>query len=106
MTGVVEHLHLGTGLERRVAGLADAEHDPAVAARGDLPLDRQLEVGELIDRDDVAAAGHARERAVYDLPASGHGRLLEPAPAGRRPAVEEQPPSGRALGRRERVRAL
>src|SRR2546422_8288177 len=43
-----------TTLFRSVAVLARAVEDPAVAPRRDVPLERQLEVAELLARDDVA----------------------------------------------------
>src|SRR5690606_22058187 len=83
--------------------LAGAEEDAAVAAGLDHPLEGELEVLELLDGHDVPGLADARERAIHDLPTLRHALLLVAAPAGRRLAVEEQPPAGRLLLGREGV---
>src|SRR2546430_12703346 len=103
---VVQHLHLGGRPVDGVAVLARAVEDPAVAPRRDVPLERQLEVAELLARDDVAGGRDARERAVHDLP-SGRQRVhLEAAPTGGSLAVEQEPPARGALGGRQRIGSL
>jgi hypothetical protein len=47
-----------------VGVLGDAVEDAAVAVWRDAPLERQLEVAELLDRNDVAAVADAGEGAV------------------------------------------
>jgi hypothetical protein len=53
----------------------DAIEDAAVAVRRQLPLERQLEITELVDGDDVAGLTDAGQRAVDRLPPAGQ-RLL------------------------------
>ena len=103
MAGVIKDLHFWSRELGRICGFADAKHDAAVPGRGDPPLDEQLEVDELVDRDQVAAASGPRQRAVDRLPSAWHRRLLESPPAGGACAIEEQAPSSRALGICQRV---
>src|SRR2546425_344052 len=98
MPRVVQHLHLGSGPVDGFVVLARAVEDPAVAPRRDVPLERELEVAELLARDDVAGRRDAGERAVDDLPSGRHRVHLEATPAGSRLAVEQQPPARGALG--------
>src|SRR5258707_14341442 len=115
MTRVVEHLVLVR--DRPFAVLGDEILEAAVAARGDAPVEAQVEVGEALCGHDVSApvrvAGpgrDVRERAVLHHPAVlGEVRLLEAAPARRRLAVEEEAPArlllrGRELVGRRRIR--
>src|SRR5437899_2416492 len=106
MARVVQHLHFGAGPVDGVVVLAGAVKDPAVAPWRDVPLERQLEVAELLARDDVARGRDARERAVHDLP-SGRQRVhLEAAPTGGSLAVEQESPARGALGGRQRIGSL
>ena len=61
-------------------------HDPveqaAVAVRRQLPLERQLEIAEFIDGDNVAGLTDPGERAVDGLPAGGQRLPPIAAPAG------------------------
>ena len=87
---VVEDLVLGAGLVGGAPRLGDAVHDAAVAARGDLPVDLELEVAELLDRADVAALAVEHQDAVGHLPGVGGLVLLVPLPAVQGLAVEER----------------
>src|SRR5690606_4486068 len=81
VTGIVEHLHLGRGLEDVVRRFGATVEDAAVAAGGDAPLEYQLEVVELVAGHDVAAVVGARDEcqgAVTHLPG---GRQVGPAVA-------------------------
>src|SRR6267154_4539724 len=89
--------------------------DAAVRARRNFPLKGQLEIGERISRHEVAAdegpaVGHARyvprrdlfDGAVhYDPVGGGNGVVAHAAPTREGAAVEEQLPTGGALGGRE-----
>src|SRR5437867_10425119 len=103
MPGVVEDLHLRSTPVNGVVVLARPVEDAAVAIRGDLPFERQLEVLELLGGDDVGRPADPRERAVHHLPSRWQGVHLPPPPAGSGLAVEQKPPPGGALGGRERV---
>src|SRR5437879_1288617 len=103
MPRVVQHLHLGSGPVDGFVVLARAVEDPAVAPRRDVPLERELEVAELLARDDVAGRRDAGERAVDDLPSGRHRVHLEATPAGSRLAVEQQSPACGALGGGQRI---
>ena len=102
--GVVQHLHLGSGVPRLRRIFRDAKHDAAVAAGRNPVIELQLEPVELVGGDDVAgASGCPHERAVDHLPARRDGVGAEGAPALRRLAVEQPPPARMLLGRGERV---
>ena len=68
VTGVVEDLHLGSALPHLGADIHHAKDDAAVAAFGDLPLQPQIEIAELVDGDDVAAGSGSRQRSVNHGP--------------------------------------
>src|SRR5687767_5651548 len=96
MPGVVEHLHLRTGEVGLIALLGHPIEDAAVSARLHLPLERQLEVAELIGGNDVAALPDACERAIHDAPSGGHIGPLVPAPSRGRGTIEQRAPLTRA----------
>src|SRR5256885_6939900 len=61
--------------------------------RLDLPFQRQLEVAELVGRDDVAPGADTRQRAILRFPSVGDGRLAVVPPHGAGLAVEQQTPA-------------
>src|SRR5690606_1730855 len=64
VTGIVEHLHLRRTLVNPFVPFLGAVENAAVAARPDLPIENQLEIRVLLDRNEVAARSDPRERAV------------------------------------------
>jgi len=105
MPRVVQYLHLRSAPVDRVVArvLAGAVEDPAVAVLRDVPLERQLEVLELLLRDDVGRGLDSLQRAVHHLPPRRQRIHLPPAPPCRGLPVEQQAPARGALVRRERV---
>jgi hypothetical protein len=89
----------------RFACLGCTVEDAAVATGGDLPLEGELEIPELVDGDDVATLADTRQRAVDDLPSLRYVGAAIAAPAGGGLPVEERPPSSRLLLRRQRAHA-
>ena len=77
-----------------------AIENAGVTARGDLPVDAQFKVGELLSRDDVFGGARLTERAVDHLPLGGHLRHLIAAPCTHVRPVEQQSPPRRLLGDR------
>src|SRR3954469_23132473 len=91
----------------------DAVENAGVDVWRQLPLERQLEISELVDGYDVASLPDASENAINGLPSGSQRRLPVPAPARRRLAIEQQPPAvgsffrGQCIGSRLRhVRSL
>jgi hypothetical protein len=89
---VVQHLHFGARLPGPVLFLGDPEHDAAVAALRDLPLQSQLEISELFNRHEVAASPH---RAEVESPALHHPAVwqlgvAEASPTCQGPAIEQR----------------
>ena len=111
--GVVEHLVLGRVVPDRGAGFLDhAVKHAAVGDLGEHEFEPEVEVGEGLGGDDVAADGDIRigggraddERAVEHRPAGvGEGVEVVAAPAGGGLAVEEEAPAGGAFGLGEGV---
>ncbi len=97
MPGVVEHLHLDSRVVRLVAFLGHAVEHPAVAGRSHLPLQRQLEVAELLVRYDVTSGSYASQLPIDRLPPVGSRLLLVAAPAIGRSAIEKHSPALRTL---------
>src|SRR5262249_31241884 len=64
----------------------------AVAGLTDFPFELELEIAELVARDNVAGLPVFRERPVLDLPSPRHRVALEAAPGGERRAVEQGAP--------------
>src|SRR5829696_3637656 len=94
VTRIVEDLHFRRGLPDRIRLLDCAVKNAAVAFRGNFPVEREIEVFEFIQRDDIARCGIcAHQRAVDDSPSAGNRRLAEIAPAGCRLSVEKKAPS-------------
>ena len=94
---VVEDLQLGAGVPGGLAGqLGHAVQDPAIAARGELVLELELEVAVRLPGDEVArtlAAGDRLQRVSLDDPAPGRERVAAvAAPGVRGLAVEEDFP--------------
>src|SRR5258708_19882897 len=77
---VVDDLILRRHMPHHVVALGDAVEDAGVAVRFDLPFERQLEIGDLAGRDDVAGLADARERAVDAPPATRPRPLPTPPP--------------------------
>src|SRR5213076_2815242 len=102
---VIEHLHLRTApIHGIIVGvLAHAVEDAAVAFRGDVPLERELEVLELFGGDDVGGWSHARERALPNSPSRRDGIHLPSPPTDRAVAVEQQAPTRGTLFRGQDV---
>src|SRR6185503_20654552 len=88
MLRVIEHLHLGRVPIDLVLLFTRAIKDAAVPARLDLPVDRELEVAELVVGDDVATCPDAGKSAVLHFPAVGNRRLAVVAPAGGALSIE------------------
>jgi hypothetical protein len=109
VTRVVDELVLVP--DRRGPRLLHEVLHTGIRPLGDAPLPHELEVVELVTRDDVALAQgvaairrRQRETAILHHPSQSlHVRLLIPAPGGGRRAVEEQPPASRLLVGRQRV---
>ena len=102
--GVVDDLHLGTGLPRMLRILGHVEHQAAVATGADPIFELELETPELGGGHEVARGGTAPdERPILDDPAVGHARAAIAAEARGRTAVEHQPPAAPPLGLGERV---
>src|SRR5712691_13227238 len=94
---VIQDLHFHRVPVDLVAILAGAIEDTAVAAGLDLPVNAQLEILELVGRDDVATGADPRERAILHRPAVGDRRLAVVAPASGCLAIEQQAPTGGSL---------
>jgi hypothetical protein len=92
VAGVIEDLHLGSGLPRILQLLVDPEHDAAVACRLDSPFQFELEIAIGGACNDVAALPDAGDRAVHDPPAFRQRvRAIAPPGIGRR-AIEKDLP--------------
>ena len=90
--GVVQYLHLGPApVDLRVL-LGGPIEDPRVPPRGDLPVEPELEVLELIDGHQVGAVTVVMDGPVQHVPAEGVG-ALEVAPTFQRGPVEKEPES-------------
>src|SRR5882672_584353 len=89
---VVEQLILGRAPVDVIVFLGATIEDAAVARLADLPVDRQLEIAELVLRHDVGDAVVLGERAVFDDPPLGHGIILIAAPRVERLAIEQHFP--------------
>src|SRR5467141_256063 len=98
MLGIVQHLHLDRVPVDLVRILGDAIEDAAVAARHDLPVDRQLEILEFVGGDDVAAGPGATEGTILHHPSVGDGLLPVIPPPRRRFPIKQESPTGAALG--------
>ena len=104
--GAVADLVLGGVLVDVLGVLGGPVEDAAVAAVRHLPVERQLEVAELLLGDQVAGLLDPDQRPVDRLPAGRDALLLVAPPALRRGAVEQQPPAvgllllGQGVGRR------
>src|SRR4029077_17387295 len=77
--------------------LSAAIKHTGVAARRELPVQRQLEVGELVFRDQVTDGCRFREHSVDDTPSRWKRRSLVSAPGSRARAVKERAPARSAL---------
>src|SRR5690606_27889697 len=62
------------------------------------PVECQLEVRELVTRDDVAARTGPDERAIDRLPPFGHAVAVVAAPSTERAAIEQRAPSVLVFG--------
>ena len=95
---VVLDLDLGTRLPGCSQFLGDVEHDPAVAALGDLVFEREFEVLVLVDGDDVSGtSARPGQGAVLDLPARSDRLFAVISPALGRLAVKQQLPATATL---------
>src|SRR5450759_5514035 len=103
MPGVVEELVLGRAPVDVIVLFCPAIENSRVATRTQLPVERQLEVSELVLRHEVADRPLLGQHAIDDLPARGHRRLLITTPGrGARPVEERTPPPGALLGGQRR----
>ena len=98
VAGVVEKLHLQPRLPRRLqpVRLLDVVEDAAVAARGHLPLELQVEVFVAAGAHEVAAGRGARcerERSVFYAPRARRVGAAVALPAAQRLPVEEAHPA-------------
>ena len=77
---VVEQLVFGAAPVDVLVLFGSAVEDPAVARLADLPLELELEVAELVLRDDIGDGDILGERVAGDVPAGGDGLALIAAP--------------------------
>src|SRR5262249_42638741 len=97
---VIEQLILRRAPVDLVELVGAAIEDPAVARVADVPLELELEVGELLLRRDVVGMAVLLQHAVHDLPAVlGAGRVAHL----RRPVGLEDPPRVHALAVEQRL---
>src|SRR2546429_114256 len=89
---IVEHLHFRCVPIDLVAVFARAIENAAVAAGLDFPVDRQLEVPELLVGDDVPPRSDTRESAIPHRPTVGNVLLPIIPPTRRRLSIEQRPP--------------
>src|SRR5205807_9213805 len=80
--------------------------DAAVAFRRDVPLERELEVLELLRGDDVRRRSHPLEGSLPDSPPRRDRVHLPPPPTGRAVAVKQEAPARGALFRGQDVEPL
>src|SRR5438105_13902898 len=113
MSGVVEQLVLGSAPIDVIVLLGAAVENPGVATRAQFPVERELEVSELVAGDDVVDGARFCQYAIDDAPAGGHGLLLVSAPGSSARSIEERAPAAGALfsgqrsdSRRRGARAL
>src|SRR5450759_2894587 len=103
MPGVVEELVLGRAPVDVIVLFCPAIESSRVATRTQLPVERQLEVSELVLRHEVADRPLLGQDAICDLPARGHSLLLVASPRrGACPIEERTPPAGALLGGQRR----
>ena len=99
VSGSVQDLHLRTAVVALRAGLGDPVEDPAVPARGNLPLEGQLEITVLFLGDDVSARRDPCQRPIDGLPPRRNGLLLvSPPPTGGVPVEQQLQPAFAASG--------
>jgi hypothetical protein len=106
MPGVVQHLHLGSAVPGAPLVLGDPEHDAAIAGLGDLRLESQLEVPELLFGDNITRRRDPRKGAIDDLPSVRHRSLAETSPGVGGVTVEQELPSVGAFGRGQPIHFL
>src|SRR6266496_1334002 len=97
MPGVVEELVLGRAPIDVVVLLGSTVEHSRVSAGRELPVERELEVSELIARDDVVGAAFLGERAVHNVPGGGEGLLLVAAKRSGTASIEQWAPTRGAL---------
>ncbi len=101
MAGVVQQLVLRRTPVDVVVAFGSAVENTGVAAGRDLPVERQLEIAELITADEVFRGKRLRERAILRVPGGWDALLLVCAPLRDRRAVEKQTPAGGTVLRGE-----
>src|SRR6476646_4008604 len=97
MSGVVEELIFGRAPVDVIVFLGAMIEDARVSAGAELPVERELEVAELVPGDEVADGSGLRQHAVDDVPAGGQCLGLVAAPGVGVGTVEERAPSRRGL---------
>ena len=90
---VVEQLILGRAPVDVVEFFAAAIEDAAVPGFANLPFDLEIEIAELVLRDEVLDGPVFGERPLLDAPAVWHGVALVAAPGVERRAVEQDLPA-------------
>src|ERR1700674_143732 len=103
MTRVVEKLILGGAPVDVIVFFGATIEDARVATRAQLPVEGQLEVSELVLRQEVTHRPCLGQRTIDDLPAGGQCRLLIASPGRSAGSVEQRSPSaGTLLGSQPR----
>src|SRR6266704_804222 len=113
MPGIVEQLVLWRAPVDVIVLLGAAVENTGVAARTQFPVQRELEVSELVPADDVVDRTTFCQSAIDDAPTGGHCLLLVSAPGGGARSIKERAPPGGSLfsgqrsnSRRRGARAL
>src|SRR6476469_8218246 len=93
MAGVVEELILRRRPVDVLVFLGAAVEHAGIAAGSQLPVERELEVAELVAADEVAGTGGLGEHAVGHAPGGRDGVALIAAPGGQAAIGKEGPPA-------------